>query len=118
MISEIRTLDLLKLKFNLKEEDARSVIEELQKIDREINEKVESEFQKRKDTFLTKDDKVELIEKIQNQKVELVEKIENQKVELVEKIEKTRSDMIKWMFIFWISQLAAIFGMLKVFFAS
>jgi len=107
MISEIRTLDLLKLKFNLKEEDARSVIEELQKIDREINEKVESEFQKRKDTFLTKDDKVELIEKIQNQKVELVEKIE-----------KTRSDMIKWMFIFWISQLAAIFGMLKVFFAS
>ena len=29
------------------------------------------------------------------------------------KIEKTRADMIKWMFIFWISQLAAIFAMLR-----
>lgn len=33
------------------------------------------------------------------------------------KIEKMRSDVIKWMFIFWAGQLAAIFGLLRVFFS-
>lgn len=33
------------------------------------------------------------------------------------KIEKTRADVIKWMFIFWAGQLAAIFGLLRVFFS-
>ena len=31
------------------------------------------------------------------------------------KIEKTRADMIKWMFIFWIGQIAAIFALLRFF---
>lgn len=32
------------------------------------------------------------------------------------KIERIRADLIKWMFIFWVGQLAAILGMLVVFF--
>lgn len=32
------------------------------------------------------------------------------------KIEKTRSDIIKWMFLFWIGQLASLIAILKMFF--
>jgi hypothetical protein len=32
------------------------------------------------------------------------------------KIENTRADLIKWMFIFWIGQVAALLGILFVFF--
>ncbi|MBC6410341.1 MAG: hypothetical protein GDA42_07780 [Ekhidna sp.] len=106
----------------MSDENARAVIFEINAVDRKITEQVEDEFLKRKDVFLTKDDKVELVEKIESQKSELIEKIENQKSELIEKIEqqaqkieRTRADLIKWMFIFWIGQLAALVGLFKLF---
>jgi hypothetical protein len=37
------------------------------------------------------------------------------KVELVSKIETSKSDIVKWMFIFWIGQLAATFGFILLF---
>jgi len=33
-----------------------------------------------------------------------------------EDLANTRADMIKWMFIFWVGQLAAMFGLLYIFF--
>ena len=122
IISELKAFDLLKSKFKLSDENARAVISEINAVDQKITNKIDDEFLKRKDIFLTKDDKVELVEKIENQKVELIEKMENQKVELIEKIEqqaqkieRTRADLIKWMFIFWIGQLAALLGLFKLF---
>ena len=93
IISELKAFDLLKSKFKLSDENARAVISEINAVDQKITEQVDDEFLKRKDIFLTKDDKVELIEKI----------------------ERTRADLIKWMFIFWIGQLAALFGLFKLF---
>ena len=100
IISELKAFDLLKSKFKLSDENARAVIFEINAVDRKITEQVEDEFLKRKDVFLTKDDKVELIEKIEQQ---------------AQKIERTRADLIKWMFIFWIGQLAALVGLFKLF---
>ena len=100
ILSELKALDLLKSKFKLSDENARAVISEINTIDKKITEQVDEEFLKRKDVFLTKDDKVELIEKIEQQ---------------AQKIERTRADLIKWMFIFWIGQLAALFGLFKLF---
>ncbi|MBC6411410.1 MAG: hypothetical protein GDA42_13340, partial [Ekhidna sp.] len=93
IISELKAFDLLKSKFKLSDENARAVIFEINAVERKITEQVEDEFLKRKDVFLTKDDKVELIKKIEQQ---------------AQKIERTRADLIKWMFIFWIGQLAAL----------
>ncbi|MDE0471842.1 MAG: hypothetical protein OXH57_07860 [Ekhidna sp.] len=104
IISELKAFDLLKSKFKLSDENARAVISEINAVDQKITEQVDDEFMKRKDVFLTKDDKVELIEKI-----------ENQRTGLTGKIERTRADLIKWMFIFWIGQLAALFGLFKLF---
>ena len=107
----------MRVKFKLNDENARAVIAGLNEVDQQLSEQVENEFLKRKDIFLTKDDKMELVGKIDKQKIELIEKIENQKVELIEKIERARADIIKWMFIFWASQLMAMVGLLKLFFS-
>ncbi|MBC6400161.1 MAG: hypothetical protein GDA42_04570 [Ekhidna sp.] len=93
IISELKAFDLLKSKFKRSDENARAVILALNTADEKITERVDNELLKRKDVFLTKDDKVEL----------------------VEKIERTRADIIKWMFIFWTGQLATLFGLFKLF---
>jgi len=42
--------------------------------------------------------------------------IADTKAELKVEIANTKADMIKWMFIFWVGQLAAMFGLLYFFF--
>jgi hypothetical protein len=37
------------------------------------------------------------------------------KVEMISRIESSKTDTIKWMFIFWIGQLAAMAGILFAF---
>ena len=59
-----------------------------------IEAKVDKKFDEKKDILATKED------------------INILKVE----IEKTRSDIIKWMFLFWIGQLASLIAILQIFF--
>ena len=46
----------------------------------------------------------------------LTEEISGLKTELVTRIERTRSEMIRWMFIFWVGQVAVLTGILFAFF--
>ena len=52
--------------------------------------KAEEKISQKKDVFMTKDDKIEMISRI----------------------ESSKTDTIKWMFIFWIGQLVAVAGIL------
>ncbi|HLG34794.1 MAG TPA: hypothetical protein VI757_07945 [Bacteroidia bacterium] len=79
-VSSITLYNVLKLK--LGDSEAQAVVEG-------IKEAVREEFDTAKDILLTKQDKVELIEKIAQSKL----------------------DMIKWMVGFWIVQMAAIIGL-------
>lgn len=63
--------------------------------------KVEEKISQKKDVFMTKSDKIEIITLIKEEKVDLISKIES-----------SRADNIKWMFIFWIGQLVAVAGIL------
>jgi hypothetical protein len=36
--------------------------------------------------------------------------------EMIERIESVRSELIKWMFVFWVGQIGAIVGILFAFF--
>jgi len=77
---ELKTYEILKDK--LGEEKALTILEFADyKADQKMNEK--------KDTLLTKDDKMDLIKCIKDDKV----------------------DLIKWMVGFWIAQIAAIIGL-------
>ena len=58
------------------------------------------------------DVKAELKEDIANVRIEIA----TVKAELQTEIANAKSEMIKWMFIFWVGQLAAMFGLLYFFF--
>ncbi len=72
---QIKTYEILKRNFQ-KEEDAAAVMEFFENA-------AEEKINQKKEVFLTKDDKVELIKEIK----------------------ETKADMIKWMFLFWIGQI-------------
>jgi len=59
--------------------------------------------------------KTGLEEKIYEFKTDLEVKIAGVKSDLEVKIAETRSDLIKWMFIFWIGQIAVITGIIFAF---
>ena len=78
---ELEVYEIFKNRFT--EKEAAKVIEYFQA-------KAEEKIRQKKDVFMTKDDKVELISRI----------------------ESSKTDIIKWVFIFWIGQLAAVAGIL------
>jgi hypothetical protein len=51
---------------------------------------------------------------VQLQAMEIATKQDMQRLEV--KIAETRADLIKWMFIFWIGQLASLIAIAKFFF--
>jgi len=75
------------LKTKLGEKEAKTLVEY-------IEAKVEKGLDEKKDILATKQDIAHL--------------------EI--KIEKTRADLIKWMFLFWIGQLASLTAILQMFF--
>jgi hypothetical protein len=117
-VAEIELYEILKSK--LGEKEARSVIEY-------IESKVERKFEEKRITLATKEDllntKSDLELKIEQVKSDLELKIEQVKSDLElkigqldVKIERVKSDIIKWMFLFWIGQLASLIAILQIFF--
>lgn len=89
---ELEVYEIFKNRFT--EKEAAKVIEYFEA-------KAEEKIGQKKDVFMTKNDKTELIELVKEDKVELISRIES-----------PRTDAIKWMFIFWVGELAAITGIL------
>ena len=89
---ELEVYEIFKNRFT--EKEAAKVIEYFE-------EKAEEKIGQKKDIFMTKGDKIEIITLFKDDKVDLISRIESSK-----------TDIIKWMFIFWIGQLAAVAGIL------
>ena len=87
MVGTIKLFEILKTRFN--DEEARFVVEEIEKIEATVEAKVEKAFDQKKDVLATKAD------------------IANLRGELKADIASTKAEIIKWMFIFWIGQLAS-----------
>ena len=92
---ELEVYEIMKSKFS--EQEAAKVIQLFEA-------KAEEKIGQKKDVFLIKEDKVEMISRI-----------ESVRTELITRIESVKSDMIKWMFIFWMGQLAATAGIMFAF---
>ena len=56
------------------------------------------------------DTKIVLAAQLADVKVELAEKIGNAKVELTSRLAEMRVELLRWSFLFWIGQVAALFG--------
>ena len=89
IVSEITLFNTLKLK--LGEKEAQVVVEG-------IKGAVKEEFDNKKELLATKED------------------IANLRGELKSEIANAKTEMIKWMFIFWIGQLASFIAIAKLFF--
>jgi hypothetical protein len=74
------------LKAKIGEKEAKGVVEYFESV-------VERKFESRKEVFATKED------------------IKNLEI----KMETIRSGMIRWMFLFWVGQFAALFAILQLF---
>lgn len=86
-VAEIELYEILKEKIG--EKEAKSVIGY-------VEAKVEKKFEEKRDILVTKED------------------LANAKAELEIKIEKIRTDIIKWMFIFWVGQIGALIAILQI----
>src|SRR4030066_816195 len=102
-VAVIELYEILKTK--LGEKEAKTLVEY-------IKAKVGKELEEKKDILATKEDinglKIE-IEKVRTGMAVEIEKVRTE-------MEKTRSDIIKWMFLFWIGQVASLFAILQIFF--
>lgn len=80
---ELKAYEILKSKFS--EQEASTIIEYFEK-------KAEEKIGDKKDVFLTKDDKIDIISQLKD----------------------SRNEVIKWMFIFWMGQLLTMAGLIKL----
>ena len=83
MMASIELFEALKTRFG--EQEAKIIVKEIEKIETGIDSKIDKKFEEAKNSLATKED------------------LANLKVEM----QKGFKDSIKWMFIFWIGQLAA-----------
>ena len=126
-VSEIKLYKILVEKMG--EQEAQSLVEY-------VETKIGSEFQDKQYVLATKQDlqlqkeelmdrmdkqKNELIDRMDNQKNELSDRMTGQKNELIDRIndlkvqvKADKADIIKWMFIFWIGQMGAMFALFKL----
>ncbi len=90
-ISDIQLFNLLKVKFGEKEAEQFVSL---------IKDKIDETFENKKDILATKND---------------IAAIEIKLAQLETGIAKTESRLILWAFVFWVTQLGAIFAFLKLF---
>jgi hypothetical protein len=95
-LAEIELYEILKNKVG--EKEAKTLVEY-------IETKVEKKFEDKKDILATKED-------LANLKTGLMVEIEKVRTEM----QKVKADIIKWMFLFWIGQLASLIAILQIFF--
>jgi hypothetical protein len=99
---ELKVYEILKQKHS--EQEAQTIMEF-------ANDKAEQKINEKKDTFLIKDDKVDLINTMKDDKVDLINTMRNDKVDLINTMKNDKVDLIKWMVGIWIAQMVAILGL-------
>jgi len=103
------------LREKLGDDGAEALIELINEAQKETQNNVikfvEEKFEKRLSEELAKV-RIELTERIEGVRTELKSEIEALKTN----DEKVKSELIRWMFIFWVGQIGAILGILFAFF--
>ena len=106
-VAEIELYEILKPKIG--EKEARTLVEYIEtKVDRKLEEK--------KEVLATKQDIADLKMATKQDIADLKMATKQDIANLEIKLEKTRADIIKWMFLFWIGQLASLIAILELFF--
>lgn len=102
VVSTVRIYNTLKSHFG--EADARDFIKYLEALTREARGELVTKADLKAENALLRSD--------------LEKQIAELRPDLGKKIAEAKTDMIKWIFLFWIGQVAAIFGLIKFLFPS
>ena len=101
IVSEIKLYELLKAKIGDREAEAFLGL---------LESRIDQKFDDRKSEFVLEKDKEKLLTKADALAIFAT------KEDLARQIGETKSDIIKWMFIFWIGQLASFIAIAKFIF--
>jgi vacuolar-type H+-ATPase subunit E/Vma4 len=112
-MSYIQLFQMLKAKIG--EQEAEALVEF---VDAKVKESVKENNEQNLRVFSTKEDAGSVKQEITNLRSELKQEIAALRTELKVDIATAKADMIKWMFIFWIGQLAAFIAIAKFFFGK
>jgi ATP phosphoribosyltransferase regulatory subunit HisZ len=112
-VSTVRIYDTLKSHFG--EADAQQFIEYLEGLTREARGELVTKADLKADLALLRSD---LEKQLAELRADLEKQMASLRTELKTEIAEVRVDLIKWMFIFWIGQVAAVFGLIKFLFPS
>ena len=111
MVAAIELFEALKTRFG--ENEAKVIVKEIEKIDTAVDAKINKKF----------DDAQALFKNDISSLKEYLDKIFATKEDLAKtegrldiKIAETKAELIKWMFIFWMGQVAVMAGLLAYFF--
>lgn len=86
--TQIQLFQIFRQKFG--EKDAEVIVDSLEKV-------VDNKMEVSRNTYLTKDDKIELIREMKQDKEELINAMKQDKTELIQAIKDSKIDTIKWM---------------------
>ena len=103
--AEIELYDILKTRFS--ESEAKDIVAN-------IGHHVHDRFEERKSDFATKEDIAKLKGELKEDLAKLDGKLEARIAETKTVIAENKAEMIKWMFIFWIGQVAATVAIVKL----
>ncbi len=110
----VKTLELYNaLKDRIGEEGTRVIIEAFD----EVDDKGHANLATKEDIATVKEDIATVKEDIATVKVDIVKldsKIDKVELTLRAEIEKSKSDLLRWMFIFWASQIGIIIALIKL----
>ena len=112
-VSTVRIYDTLKS--HLGEADARQFIEYLEALTREARGELVTKGDLKVDLALLRSD---LEKQIGDLRIDLTKQISSLRTEVKTDIAEVKVDLIKWMFLFWVGQVAAVFGLIKFLFPS
>ncbi len=112
-VSTVRIYDTLKS--HLGEADARQFIEYLEGLMHEARGELVTKGDLKVELALLRTD---LEKQIGDLRADLEKQIANLRTELKTDVAEAKVDLIKWMFLFWVGQVAAVFGLIKFLFPS
>ena len=112
-VSTVRIYDTLKSHFG--EADARDFIEYLEVLTREARGELVTKADLKAEIAELRAD---LEKQISEVKTDLEKQIASLRTEFKTDLAEAKADLIKWMFLFWIGQVVAVFGLIKFLFPS
>jgi hypothetical protein len=103
IVSEIRLYEILKLKLGEKEAEALVQL---------VQSEVEAKFEQKKEQFITVADKEKLLTKAD---AIAIFATKEDLAKMQSHLESKINDQLKWLIVMWISQIAAIAALIKLF---